>query len=75
VLGLARGFLLAGARTVIATLWSVLDTTTAGLMADLHAACAKGVPPAGALRAARLRLAAEHPHPFHWAPFVVYGAG
>lgn len=75
VLGLARGFLLAGARTVVATLWSVPDDTTAGLMADLHAACARGEAPAAALRAARLRLAARQPHPFHWAPFVVYGAG
>jgi CHAT domain-containing protein len=75
VLGLARGFLLAGARTVVATLWSVPDTTAAGLMADLHAACARGEAPAAALRAARLRLADRQPHPFHWAPFVVYGAG
>jgi CHAT domain-containing protein len=75
VLGLARGFLLAGARTVIATLWSVADATTGGLMADVHGAVAKGEPVAAALRAARERLVADSPHPFHWAPFVIYGAG
>lgn len=75
VLGLARGFLLAGARSVVATLWSVPDASTAELMAELHAACARGEPPARALRAARQALAARQPHPFHWAPFVVYGAG
>lgn len=75
VLGLARGFLLAGARTVVATLWSVPDGSTAELMADLHAACAAGATPAAALRAARARLAARQAHPFSWAPFVAYGAG
>lgn len=75
VQGLARGFLLAGARTVVATLWSVPDSSTADLMADFHAACAAGEPPASAMRAACRALAARHPHPFHWAPFVVYGAG
>jgi hypothetical protein len=75
VLGLARGFLLAGARTVIATLQSVADATTGGLMSDLHGAVAKGEPVAAALRAARARLGADSPHPFHWATFVVYGAG
>jgi tetratricopeptide (TPR) repeat protein len=75
VLGLARGFLLAGARTVVASLWSVPDGTAAGMMADLHAACARGESPAAALRAARCRLAGQQAHPFHWAPFVAYGAG
>jgi len=75
VLGLARGFLLAGARTVVATLWSVPDASTAGLMAGFHAACRAGAGPAAALREAQRQGAQRRPHPFHWAAFVVHGAG
>jgi len=75
VLGLARGFLLAGARSVVATLWSVRDAVTAELMADFHAACHTGARPPAAMRRAQRRLAERHPHPFYWAPFVVHGAG
>ncbi|WP_374676150.1 CHAT domain-containing protein [Ideonella sp.] len=75
VLGVARGFLLAGARSVVASLWSVRDDTTAALMAAFHAACRAGASPPAALAAAQRALARTHPHPFHWAPFVVYGGG
>lgn len=75
VLGLARGFLLAGARSVVATLWSVPDASTAELMVDFHAACRDGLGPAAAMRQAQRRLSTRYPHPFYWAPFVVHGAG
>ncbi|HSI55907.1 MAG TPA: CHAT domain-containing protein, partial [Ideonella sp.] len=75
VLGLARGFLLAGAHAVVATLWSVEDGSTAELMAAFYRARQRGQAVAAALRQAQLELAARHPHPFFWAPFVAYGHG
>jgi CHAT domain-containing protein len=56
LMGLTRAFHLAGARTVVATLWSVGDRSSADLMERFHAHLAAGQPPAGALRAAQLEI-------------------
>lgn len=74
LLGLARGFLLAGARAVLATLWSVPDRSTAECLQCFHQGLRQGLPPAHALQQAQLQLAHQWPHPFHWAPFVLLGA-
>jgi CHAT domain-containing protein/tetratricopeptide (TPR) repeat protein len=73
MLGLVRGFLLAGAPCVMATLWTVDDAGTAQLMRDFYRAWACGTAPAQALRTAQLALREHRPHPYHWAPFVLYG--
>ncbi len=53
----AAAFLRAGSRGVVASLWPVRDETTADLMADFsRAALVAGVPPAAALRLAKLRF-------------------
>jgi hypothetical protein len=75
LLGLVRGFLAAGARTVVASAWAVDDAATAGLMGRFHAALASGQRPAAALRAAQRALAAAGEHPFRWAAFSLYGQG
>jgi CHAT domain-containing protein len=62
----------AGARTVLATLWTVDDEGTADLMADFYTALREGCGPAQALRQAQLRLRARRPHPYFWAPFTVH---
>ena len=72
--GLARGFLAAGARNVVVSQWLADDRSTADLMTRLHAGLAAGVHPVGALRRAQNAVMASDPHPFHWAPFVVAGA-
>jgi CHAT domain-containing protein len=33
-----------------------------------------GEPAAAALRSAMQEVRAEHPHPYHWAPFVLIGS-
>ncbi|MGM9487146.1 CHAT domain-containing protein [Ideonella sp. YS5] len=71
--GLVRAFLLAGAGRVVASLWPVDDRITAGFMSHLYAALAAGTSPAAALRHAQLTWRTEHPHPFHWAAFALYG--
>jgi CHAT domain-containing protein len=76
IVGLTRGFLYAGARAVVASLWEVDDESTSELMAHFYRAMLKdGRRPADALRAAQLDLA-RNPRwsaPFYWAGFVIQG--
>lgn len=69
LVGMARGFQLAGAAVTLASLWKIADRSTAGLMADFYGAL-EGRGPAGALAAAQRRAIARGEHPFHWAAFV-----
>ncbi len=73
-LGLAQGFLAAGARHVMVSQWLVDDMATATMMGSLHRELAAGVEPAAALRRAQLLLMQDRPHPYYWAPFVAVGA-
>jgi CHAT domain-containing protein len=43
-------------------------------MVRLHRGLAAGDGAATALRAAQLATLVDHPHPFHWAPFIAVGA-
>jgi CHAT domain-containing protein/tetratricopeptide (TPR) repeat protein len=76
LIGLTRGFMYAGARSVVASLWRVDDASTTELMKRFYRALLKeGQPPAAALRSAQLELARDRrwAAPFHWAGFVVQG--
>ena len=57
VVGLARGFLLAGAAAAVVSLWSVDDGSTAELMEYMYQHLVKGCTVPEALRLAMLRLA------------------
>jgi CHAT domain-containing protein len=57
VVGLARGFLLAGAAATVVSLWSVDDGSTAALMEHMYQHLVKGCTVPQALRLAMLRLA------------------
>ena len=74
VLGLARGFLHAGARAVLVSLWTADDVATARLMPACYHGMAEGMSRAAALRAAQRAVRECHPHPYHWAPFALVGA-
>ena len=56
LLGLARAFFYAGARSVVATLWDVADEPSARLMPRFHRALADGTGASEALRAAQVAL-------------------
>lgn len=80
--GLARGFLLAGARSILVSHWPVRDDVAARLTADTLARLRDhpDLPRATALRQAMLALIADDAgngfsHPSAWAPFVVVGDG
>jgi CHAT domain-containing protein/tetratricopeptide (TPR) repeat protein len=73
MLGLTRGFLLAGAPRVVATLWPVQDSAMARLMARFYAGWRRGLGPATALCQAQRALREEQPHPYFWAATVLYG--
>ena len=73
LLGLTRGLLYAGARSVMASLWDVNDVSTARLIEGLYGHLTAGVQPAEALRQAAIELRADRPHPYYWAPFVLSG--
>ena len=74
VTGLARGFLNAGSRGVVCSLWTVDDRDTADTMIDIYRQLDRGVPAAIALRTTKLRQIREGKHPFDWAPFILIGS-
>lgn len=76
LLGLTRGFLYAGARRVVATLWQVDDVATAALMSRFYRHLLHdGLPAASALRAAQREIARQPrwASPYYWAGFVLHG--
>ncbi|MBP7867740.1 MAG: tetratricopeptide repeat protein [Acidobacteria bacterium] len=77
ILGLTRAFLYAGARSVVVTLWPISDESTARFMHAFYREILAGVPRDQALRRAQANLARQpgFAHPFHWAAFVLVGAG
>jgi CHAT domain-containing protein/tetratricopeptide (TPR) repeat protein len=75
IIGLPRGFLYAGAKSVIASLWKVNDDATATLMSRLYARIRKGEGPGSALRGAQLEMIRDEQwsNPYYWAAFVLQG--
>ena len=80
VFGLRRAFKVAGARTVIMSLWSVQDEVTRQWMRTLYQArLQKRLDTADAMREASLsvlrdrRAKNQSTHPFYWAGFVAAG--
>jgi len=73
LLGLMRGFLYAGARSLLLSLWNVNDESTTELMARFYLEWQKGATKSTALRSAMLAVRQEHPNPFYWAPFLLVG--
>jgi CHAT domain-containing protein len=75
VVGLSRGFLFAGASTLVQSLWRVDDQATARLMHCFYSRLHAGEAPGAALRSAQRTFIEEGAHPYMWAPFEVVGYG
>jgi tetratricopeptide (TPR) repeat protein len=77
VIGLPAALVEAGVAGVVASLWSVPDTTTAQLMADFYDLWRDPRAPletGEALRRAQIALRdAGHYHPYYWAAFTYHG--
>lgn len=72
-LGLAGVAVRAGARSTLATLWSVDDESTTELMSQFYREIKSGVTKAEALQHAQLAVFAKEERPYFWAPFVLVG--
>ena len=75
VYGLRRAFAIAGAETVVMSLWQVEGRATTDLMKSYYQGLAKGGGRAEALRQAQLAMlhGTERSHPSYWASFIVSG--
>lgn len=73
VYGLRRALGVAGAETVVMSLWKVNDETTRYLMEAYYRHLLAGQGRAQALREAMRALRKKEPHPYHWASFIAVG--
>jgi CHAT domain-containing protein len=73
VFGLRRAFQLAGARTLVMSLWKVPDEQTRELMVEFYRHLLAGAGRAEALRQAQLTMKARYADPFFWGAFICQG--
>jgi len=76
MVGLTRAFMYAGTPSVLVSLWSVSDMSTAALMGEFYKNLIKNkFSKTDALRKAQITLMSDekYAHPFYWAPFVLIG--
>jgi CHAT domain-containing protein len=75
LIGLGRGFLYAGAGSLLASLWQVADTSTLVFMECMYAALRNGASKSQALRGAQQHILSENPqlHPAFWGAFQLIG--
>ena len=75
VVGIARAFLFAGARSVVATLWAINDEATLEFMKSFYQHLRGGESASSALQRAMkcLRDSDKYSAPKYWAPFVLIG--
>jgi CHAT domain-containing protein len=77
-LGLTRAFLLAGARSVLASYWSVSDTVTPHWMSIFYRTLAETDDPVTAVTQAQRQMIhapEEHwRHPYFWSAFFLFGS-
>lgn len=77
IINLARGFLYAGANSVVTTQWSINDATSQELMEAFYGHLRGGYTKSDALRQAKLEQVAKggqlYAHPVYWAAFAPLG--
>lgn len=76
MVGLTRGFMYAGAKRVVVSLWEINDLATAKLMEKFYRKLIKNkLSPPAALRAAQLEMwrSRQWNSPFYWAAFQLQG--
>lgn len=75
VFGLRRSFFLAGAETLVMSLWPVSDYVTREMMTSYYSGLKRGLGRGEALRQAQLAMLRHkgREHPFYWASFIQSG--
>ncbi|MGF1534123.1 MAG: CHAT domain-containing protein [Bernardetiaceae bacterium] len=73
VFGLQRAFIVAGARSVLMSLWKVDDTATQQLMTEFYRQWLSGKPKRQAFKAAQDALRKQRPEPYYWGAFLMVG--
>ncbi len=76
VSNLVEAFLVAGSKSVVASLWSADDTFASALMDRFYQRLGQGEDTSSALRGAKLDLLAKYGNqvsPFYWAAFIAVG--
>lgn len=73
ILGLARGFLIAGANSLVLSLWTVNDEATTELMKIFYTNLQRGETAAAALGKAQKVFIERGEHTYFWSPFAVIG--
>ncbi len=73
LIGLTRGFLAAGASSLLLSLWTVNDESTLRLMKNFYREMRGGNNPSKSLQLAQIQLLKENSHPYFWSPFVLIG--
>ena len=64
---------LAGAQTLVMSLWKVPDEQTKELMVDFYKRLLSGKPRVEALREAQLAMKEKYPDPYYWGAFICQG--
>jgi CHAT domain-containing protein len=73
LVGLIRGALYAGARSLLLTLWEVNDRSATMFMTSFYKLFEESRDKAAAVAQAARQVREQYPHPYHWAPFMVVG--
>ncbi len=73
VFGLQRGFTLAGAKTLVMSLWTATDEVTCQLMQEFYRRLLAGEGRADALLNAQQTMRRKYPNPFYWGGFICQG--
>jgi CHAT domain-containing protein len=71
--GLMRGFLYAGAPSLVVSLWVAHDGSTSEFMRWFYAGMREGLSKRAAYRQAQRAVREEYAHPYYWAPFILMG--
>jgi CHAT domain-containing protein len=70
---MVRAFLYAGTRSLLLGLWTSHPESTEKFIRTFHTQRRSGQTKSASLRYAMQQLRLEYPHPFYWAPFVLFG--
>lgn len=73
VYGLQRSFLVAGAKSMVMSLWKVDDAATQSLMTNFYTNLSKGGSKLKAFKQAQLQLMLKYKDPYYWGAFVMIG--